>query len=53
MGNVLLRWLQKLVKFKHKLEFEGIVMDLRLHIRDLWGLEAKMKKSSLSLLEIL
>ena len=32
VGRGLLGWLQKLVRFKHKIEFEGVAKDLRLHV---------------------
>ena len=33
----LLGWLQKLMRFKHKIEFEGIAKDLRLHMEENGG----------------
>ena len=46
---MLSRWLQKLVRFKNKLEYSGIAKGLRLHVEENGGFELKREEEALTL----
>ena len=47
---MLWRWLQKLIRLKHKLKYSGVAKGLRLHVEENGGFELIWEKEALSLL---